>query len=72
MKKISFALVLVLALFALCSCGGGKSTGESVADISREMSATLSPVDFPPPHEQSAKRASTRTNAKLIFFISEN
>ena len=37
MKKISFALVLVLALFALCSCGGGKSTGESVADISREI-----------------------------------
>ena len=37
MKKITFAFVLALALSALCSCGGGKTTSESVADISREI-----------------------------------
>ena len=39
MKKITFAMIMVLALFGLCACGGGSgsSTPDSVADISREI-----------------------------------
>ena len=38
MKKITFAMILVLALFGLCACGGGNgSAPESVADYSREI-----------------------------------
>lgn len=37
MKKITFAMIMALAFFGLCACGGGSDAPESVADFSREI-----------------------------------